>query len=135
MKNIHAYLTFNGNCREAMQFYKSCLGGELALQSINDSPHADKLPVTMRQNILHCTLTNGHIIIMASDMVSDTGLTRGNNMSLMLDCTSEQEITSLYTKLSEGGCPNHPLEHTFWGAMIGDLTDKYGNQWLLHFHK
>ncbi len=133
MKNINAYLTFNGNCREAMHFYRDCLGGELALQAISDSPMAGKLPVTMQQHILHGSLTCGAITLLASDMVGEKGLTKGNNISLMLDCSSEDEIRTLFDKLLQGGRIVHQLEHTFWGGMIGDLTDKFGNQWLLHY--
>lgn len=135
MTQINSYLTFNGNCREAMTFYAGCLGGELNLQTIGESPLADKMPAKMKDCILHSTLTNGTIMIMASDMVGDKGLIKGNSVSLMLNCSSEAEIRDYYSKLSEGGEPTHPLEISFWGALFGDLTDKYGNQWLLHYDK
>ncbi len=51
----------------------------------------------------------------------------------MLQCSSEKEIRYFYKKLSEKGEENHPLEITFWNALFGDLTDQYGNHWLLHF--
>lgn len=135
MTNIYAYLTFNGNCREAMTFYKNCLGGKLVLQTIGESPVAEKLPAKMKKNILHSTLTKDGLVLMASDMVSEQGLVKGNAVSLMLHCASEKEIKTLYKKLSDGGKETHPLENTFWGALFGDLTDKYGNQWLLHYDK
>ena len=135
MKNINSYLTFSGNCREAMNYYKDCLGGELSLQTVGDSPLSEKMPPEMKKCILHSTLTSGPVILMASDMVSEEGLQKGNAVSLMLDCSSEDEIKNLYTKLSDGGKANHPLENTFWGAVFGDLTDKFGNHWLLHFEK
>jgi len=133
MTQINSYLTFNGNCREAMTFYKESLGGELSLQTIGDSPLADKMPPKMKDCILHSTLTNGALQIMASDMVGEKGLIKGTAVSLMLNCSSEEEIRDFYSKLSAGGEATHPLEISFWGALFGDLTDKYGNQWLLHF--
>lgn len=137
MKNIHPYLTFSGNCREAMTFYNECLGGELKLQTIGESPLSDKMPEKMQQCILHAVLTHhGNNLIMASDMVSDEGLVKGNAVSLMLDCSSEAEIKNVFQKLSSnGGKVLHPLENSFWGALFGDLMDKYGNIWLLHFDK
>ena len=135
MTQINSYLTFNGNCREAMTFYKDCLGGELNFQKIGESPLADKMPPQMKDCILHSTLTNGALIIMASDMVGEKGLIKGTAVSLMLNCSSEEEIRDFYAKLSTGGEPTHPLEISFWGALFGDLTDKFGNQWLLHFDK
>ena len=135
MTNLYAYLTFNGNCREAMTFYKTCLGGELVLQTIGKSPMANKLPPKMQSSILHSTLTKNGFVLMGSDMVGERGLIKGNTVSLMLNCASEKEIKAVYKKLSAGGIATHPLEITFWGALFGDLTDKYGNQWLLHFDK
>jgi len=135
MTQINSYLTFNGNCREAMTFYKECLGGELVLQTIGESPMADKMPPQMKKSILHSTLTKGNLVLMGSDMVADNGLIKGNSVSLMLNCSSEDEIKSCYTNLSNGGNATHPLENTFWGALFGDLVDKFGNHWLLHFQK
>ncbi|MDB5284535.1 MAG: hypothetical protein JWO06_3610, partial [Bacteroidota bacterium] len=113
---------------------KECLGGELTLQTIGESPMAGKMPAHMKEFILHSTLTKGLLIIMGSDMVPESGLAIGNSVSLMLNC-SENDITVFYEKLSAGGKKDHPLEHTFWGATFGDLTDKFGNHWLLHFDK
>lgn len=135
MTNIYAYLTFNGNCREAMTFYKRCLGGELVLQPVSDSPLADKLPPKMRKSILHSTLTKNGFVLMGSDMVGEGGLIKGNTVSLMLKCGSEKEIRTVYKKLCDGGKATHPVDHTFWGALFGDLTDKYGNQWLLNYDR
>lgn len=135
MTQINSYLTFGGNCREAMTFYKNCLGGELTLQTIGESPLADQMPPQMQQGILHATLTKGALVLLASDMVAEEGLTRGNAVSLMLNCSSEDEIKAFYNSLSAGGQATHPLENSFWGALFGDLTDKFGNHWLLHFDK
>lgn len=135
MAQIHSYLTFNGNCREAMLFYQKCLGGKLVLQTIGDSPLAKHMPVKMKEFILHSTLTKEELILMGSDMVAETGLIKGNAVSLSVNCRSEKEIRSFYKKLSAGGNADHPLENTFWGALFGDLTDKYGNHWLLNFDK
>jgi PhnB protein len=133
MANINSYLTFNGNCREAMAFYKDCLGGELTLQTVGESPLSAQMPARMKGAILHATLRNQELILMASDMVGDKGLQKGNNISMVLDCKNEQEIRDSYRKLSEGGRQNHPIELTFWGALFGDLTDKFGNNWILSF--
>jgi PhnB protein len=135
MAQINSYLTFNGNCREAMTFYKECLGGELIFQTIGESPLSEKMPKKMKDCILHSTLTNDGLILMGSDMVSEKGLVKGNNVSLSLNCSSEEEIKTCYTKLSKDGSQNHPLEDSFWGALFGDLTDKYCNHWILNFNK
>ena len=135
MTQINSYLTFGGNCREAMNFYTDCLGGELTLQTIGESPLADKMPAQMKDCILHATLTKGNVVLMGSDMVSDKGLLKGNAVSLAINCSSDEEIKIFYEKLSAGGNKDHALEETFWGATFGDLTDKYGNHWLLNYEK
>jgi PhnB protein len=135
MAKIISYLTFNGNCREAMMFYKKCLGGTLTFQTVGESPLSGKMPKRMKDCILHATLKKGSLLLMGSDMVSEEGLRKGNSVSLSLTCSSEDEINNYYTKLSKGGSANHPLEDNFWGATFGDLTDKFGNHWLLCFDK
>lgn len=134
MAQINSYLTFNGNCRQAMQFYRDCLGGELLFQTIGESPLSNKMPPQMKESIVHSTLTNDNLVLMASDMVGEQGLKKGNAVSLMLNCTSENEINEYYKKLSQGGEMTHPLHVSFFGALFGDLVDKFGNQWLLHYH-
>ena len=135
MTQINSYLTFSGNCREAMLFYKECLGGEVNFQTIGESPLADKMPKQMKDCILHSTLTKEALVLQGSDMVPQTGLVKGNTVSLSLDCSSEEEIKNFYAKLSADGKADHPIEDTFWGAMFGDLTDKFGNHWLLNYTK
>jgi PhnB protein len=135
MSQINSYLTFNGNCREAMTFYQECLGGELLFQTVGESPLAKKMPAKMKACILHATLTKGKLVLMGSDMVPESGLVKGNSVSLSINCDSEEEIKKFYKKLSKGGKADHPLEDTFWGALFGNLTDKFGNHWLLNYNK
>jgi PhnB protein len=135
MSQIISYLTFNGNCREAMTFYNECLGGKLNFQTLGESPLSDKMPKKMKEYILHSTLIKDTLILMGSDMVSENGLVKGNSISLSLNCSNEDELTTCYSKLSSGGSQNHPIEKNFWGALFGDLTDKFGNHWILNYQK
>lgn len=132
MTKINSYLTFNGNCREAMTFYKECLGGELMLQTVGESPISEQMPDQMKECILHAMLTSGNIVIMGSDM-SPLKLIKGNAVSLMLNFSSEEETRKIYASLSKGGDSSQPLEVMFWGALFGHLTDKFGNQWMFNF--
>ena len=135
MTQINAYLTFNGKCREAMMFYWACLDGELTFQTIGESPLADKMPPKMKDSILHATLKKDTLVLMGTDCVPQPGLIKGNSVSLSLHCCSEEEIKIFYEKLSGGGASTYPLQDTFWGALFGGLTDKFGNHWLLNFDK
>jgi PhnB protein len=118
-----------------MNFYKECLGGELTIQTVGETPLAEKMPEKMKAYVLHATLTNGNLTLMGSDMVPQDGLIKGNSVSLSLNCDSEEEIRSVYKKLCYGGEATHPLELTFWGATVGGLTDRYGHHWLLHYEQ
>jgi len=134
MAKLNPYLTFS-NCREAMTFYKDCLGGELVFQTVGEMPEmAAKMPPDMKDSILHSTLTSGDLVIMASDL-SKSKMVDGNTVTLAIMCTSEEEINSLFTKLSAGGEITDPLMNAPWGAIFGAITDKYGKHWLFNFDK
>ncbi|WP_316827264.1 VOC family protein [Pedobacter miscanthi] len=135
MASINSYLTFNGNCREAMTFYRDCLGGELTLETIGESVPADKMPAIMKRSIMHAVLAKDELVIMGTDMVEERGLVKGNSISMMLNCNSEEEAQMIYRKLSAGGRASHPLQETFWGALFGNLTDRFGNNWLINYDK
>ncbi len=132
---INAYLTFNGNCKEAMIFYQQCLGGELRFQTIGESPLSGEMPKQMKSCIVHSILTKGDLVLMASDIIGKKGLVKGNAVCLSLHCNSVQQIKNCYGKLSTGGKANHQLNDSFYGALFGDLTDKYGNKWILNYNK
>jgi PhnB protein len=136
MAQIVAYLTFNGNCREAMTFYKECLGGELTIQAVSDTPMASQMPPEEQKKIMHSSLAKGPLTLMASDMMGGpSGVVQGNAITLMLNCGSEQEIQASFAKLSAGGKVGHALKEEFWGSTFGDLTDKFGMRWMLNFDK
>jgi PhnB protein len=125
------YLNFNGQCREAMTFYQQCLGGKLIFQKISESPMAAQMPAGMESNILHSSLSNDHILLMASDIIGQ-GLKAGNAIGLCLQGNSENEIHTFFKNLSTGGQVKMELHRTFWGATYGELTDKYGINWMFN---
>jgi PhnB protein len=134
MTKLNPYLNFNGKCREAMTFYQECLGGELIIQKISESPMAAQLPSEAGNTILHSSLTNDYIVLMGSDMMG-AGLVKGNDVTLCLHCSNEEEITAFFDKLSNGGHVRTPLHQTFWGATYGELTDKFGMNWMLNLQR
>ncbi|MBN8789257.1 MAG: VOC family protein [Terrimonas sp.] len=135
MKAIHAYLTFNGNCRAAMKFYQKCLGGELLLQLAGESPLSDRMPAKMKKLIVHSVLNGKNFCLTGTDMATDDGLQKGNAVALLINCSSERELRIVYKNLSAGGKQTQPARRTHWGALFATLTDKYGNHWLLNYKK
>lgn len=134
MTQINAYLNFNGKTREAMTFYQQCLGGELVLQKISESPMAAQMPSEMGPRILHSSLTKNGMVLMASDMMGQN-VTSGNSISLCMNCSSDEEINSFFTNLSSGGKVVEPLHQSFWGSTFGSLTDKFGVTWIFNHSK
>ncbi|MBO0932284.1 VOC family protein [Fibrella aquatilis] len=131
MTQISAYLHFNGNCREAMTFYQQCLGGELTLLAVGESPMAEHFPAYMSEHIMHADLKLDGAVLMASDLALDEAI--GHAVSMMIECDSEADVHEKFARLAEGGEVLHPLEHTFWGSTFGDLTDQFGFHWYLNF--
>jgi PhnB protein len=132
MAQLNAYLHFNGDCRDAMTFYKDIFGGELALMTVGDSQMASQMPPEAKNNIVHSTLTGDGIMLMGSDMMEPGEAVTGNRVTLCLVCKSADEIKNLYEKLSAGGKVKHPLKEEFFGT-FGDFTDKFGINWMLQF--
>ncbi|HZW55342.1 MAG TPA: VOC family protein [Nitrososphaerales archaeon] len=136
MTQINPYLRFDAKCREAMRFYQECLGGgDLQLTTVGESAMAKQMPAEMQQQIMHANLTKGRLTLLGSDMVGPEGLVRGNSFVLQVECDSEDEIRTLYSKLSSGGKATYPISPSFWGGLYGQLIDKYGNGWMLNYQK
>lgn len=129
MAIIHSYIRFSGNAREAFEFYKSCLGGELSLTTVGQSPMAQFMPDKKGQ-IFHAQLKKGDLVLLGSDMVGEEGLHKGNTQVLTLECTSKEEAAELFKKLSEGGKIGHELAEQAWGT-IGDFQDRFGVDWFV----
>jgi len=135
MTQIYAYLHFDGNCREAMTFYKECIGGELSLQTIEGSPIEAECAEAMKDKILHSSLSKNGLLVMATDCGIPGGVVRGNNIALSVNCSSEEEINTFYNKLSADGVIIDPLKTQFWGAIFGVITDKFGIRWMFNYDK
>jgi len=134
MPQLIPYLSFDGSCREAMTFYQSCLGGELQLQAFADSPMAEQVPAADRHKVLHSMLSSHHLTLFASDrcMGPEASPSATTPVSLCLNCGSDEEIHTLFAKLSEGGTVEQPLADMFWGK-YGALSDRFGMSWLFNY--
>ena len=127
MMTLTPYLSFNGNCSEAMKFYQSCLGGDLDIQTVGDSPSAEQMS-DKKDQVMHSMLKSDGIVLMASDMIMEGEAKPGTNVTLTLSGGSLEDLKKYFEKLSEGGKVRQPLQATFFGT-YGDLVDKYGFAW------
>lgn len=130
---IVSYITFNGNAREALTFYKEALGGDLSFIEVGGSAIEEHLQGMPKDGIVHGQLDLGNLTLMGSDMVGPQGYTKDSNITLMLLCESEALVHEKYAKLAEGGQTVMPPGPAFWGGIYGHLQDKYGVEWGIHW--
>lgn len=139
MATVNIYLTFNGNCREAFDFYKSVFGGEYPyIGTFGEMPPADGQEVKEedRDKIMHVTLPiSQETILMGSDAGCDhaPNLIMGNNFSISVNAESREEAVRLFNSLSADGRITMPMEETFWGAYFGMFADKFGINWMVNY--
>ena len=130
---LNPYLTFGGNCREAFEFYKECLGGELKLTTVEQGGMAEQMPAKKDQ-IMHAELKSGEMTLMGSDMIMDGNVEPGNIVSIAITDGSKEEIEAVMNKIAEGGKIRAPFSETSFGY-YGDLQDKYGFYWMFQSDK
>lgn len=133
MKSLVPYLIFGKNCREAMEFYRDCLGGKLEIMTVGESPVAGQMPGEMRSLVMHASLEGGAFELMASDDLGGEGVSLGTAINLMICAESEAELRSIFAKLAVGGRVNAEPKVEFWGDLYGDLTDRFGIRWMFTF--
>ncbi|MEK7641633.1 MAG: VOC family protein [Patescibacteria group bacterium] len=132
MSTLSPFIRFNdGRCREAMNFYKDCLGGELFFRPVKGSPMEKDMPADKHDLIMHSTLTKDNWILIGSDMMRDTAV-KGDSVGVSLSYENEKDARDAFAKLAEGGEIFMPIEVMFWGDLFGLVTDKYGVEWMLN---
>jgi len=135
--SINPYLTFDGNCEEAFNLYKSVFGGNFPyVGRFKDMPPVDgkAVPAKEGEKIMHMSLPIGDgSVLMGSDSSEAFGHVTviGNNFSISLNAFSEKEADRIYKGLSAGGKATMPMSKTFWGSYFGMLTDKFGIHWMV----
>lgn len=119
---------FNGDCEEAMNFYKNIFGGELDLKRFGEMPMEgnDADP----NKIMHSELKNDEFNFMASD--GGKGTMNTDNFSISLNGSDGDKLRRYFDGLSEGGKVTVPIEKHPWGAEFGMLKDKFGIDWMVN---
>ena len=137
MASVNPYLTFNGNCEEAFDFYKSVFGGNFPyIGRYKDMPSETPIPDSEKEKIMHVSLQiSKETALMGSDSSEAFGKTvqPGDNFSISVNAESEEEAKRIFNGLSAGGTIKMPLEKTFWGALFGMFTDKFGIHWMMNY--
>ena len=127
--HLNPYLSYNGNARQAMEFYQEALGGKLELGTVSDfgspdAPNADK--------VMHARLdTPDGYTLMAWDVPVDVPHHPGNNVAVYLG-GDDDALRGYFAKLSAGGTVTMPLERQAWGDEAGALVDRFGITWMVN---
>lgn len=130
--NLSPFLLFDGNCAEAMAFYQACLGGELTITRVGDTPMKDQFPPERHSQVAYAHLTSGSLEFSATDWQH---LTRrpnpGNTVAMYLSRGTYAELREVFDKLSEGADPDllDDLRDLPFGT-YGHLADKYRVHWF-----
>lgn len=136
MPAINPYLNFDGNTREAMEYYHSIFGGEAPhFMTFGDSDPEGKVSADEKDRIMHTSIKIGENTLMASDTSPSYGnkLQMGNNVYISVNADSREDADKYFNQLSQGGEIEMPMEDMFWGDYFGSTKDKFGVMWMISY--
>ena len=130
---VQAYVTFNGRCEEALEFYKKTMGAEVTgLMRWKESPDAAmKPPPGFEEKVMNASFRIGDTALMADDSPGDTPA-EFKGVTLVIETSDDAEARRVFTALAEGGKVTMALMKTFWTSSFGMLTDKFGVPWMVN---
>jgi PhnB protein len=135
MTKLMPYLLFDGTCKEAMEFYQSCLGGELTLTKVKDTPAKDQMSAAQQEKVLNAHLSASQMEISASDWLAPNETpVRGNTVCLFLSGGTLQDLKTVFDKLAQGAHVTSPLKEVFFGV-YGALNDMFGVRWVFQTNR
>ena len=132
MMILTPFLLFNGNCAEAMTFYKSCLGGELTITKVSDTPMKDQMPPEHHSKVTFANLKSGALEFSATDWLHPARTPRqGSTVALYISGGTYDELRAIFDKLAAGAEREllDDLRDMPFGV-YGHLADKYGVHWF-----
>jgi PhnB protein len=135
MPKIDAYLSFNGDCAEAMRFYERVLKGNLkALLKNSETPAAEHVPAGNEDRIMHAYLElDGGGSLMAGDAMAAEKYEGIKGVSIAISYEDTAEAKRVFDELAEGArVVTMPWGPTFWAEAFGMLTDRYGTPWIVN---
>ena len=126
---LNPYINFNGNCREAVDFYADVFKTEKPVIMTYGDAHNGELREDVKDLVMHTYLNIHGLTIMFSDFSPEMDFVMGNNVSLTIVSKDMDEIRYLYERFKEGGRIDMELQETFWSKLYGSVIDKFGVIW------
>ena len=131
---LNPYLNFNGQCKEAFEFYAQCLGGKITrMLTYADTPMKDHVPAGTAVKIVHARLVVGEEVLMGSDAMEKYETPQGFSVTINVEDTAEAE--RVFAALAEGGNMGMPIQETFWAKRFGIVVDRFGTPWMVNCEK
>ncbi len=133
MLRCSPFLLFDGNCAEAMTFYHDCLGGELTLTKLGDTPMKDMLPPEKHGRIINAYLKSGEIEISATDWMASPQYEpkQGDTVAIFVLGEGYNELKAVFDKLSKDAQEDRFQSlHDMPFGTYGQFSDKYGVHWI-----
>lgn len=133
---ITTYLFFNGDCQNAVNYYREHLQAELhSLMFLSDHPATDdapELPENANELVMHAEFSIGQQTFFASDWCTQGSAAQTENSHMLALTLQEQsDVERIFSALSEGGKVIMPLSETFWSPLFGQVVDRFGIGWML----
>lgn len=128
---LEPYLFFEGNCEDALNFYREVFGGEIAsLNRYAGSPMEKEIPPDFGSKVMHASFIAGSVKFMAAD--TPPGMHAGpGRVSLSVASNEGASAERVFNRLSEGGDVRMPWSDVFWGGKFGMVTDRFGVPWMV----
>lgn len=128
--SLNPYLIFDGNAREAVQFYEKALGGEVVgIMTFGDMPENPDYPLSddMKKRVMHAQLKIGNVDLMFSDTFPSMPYVQGNSIQIAIHPKDEAKAREVFAALeADGGEALMPLQKTDWSPLYGQVKDKFG---------
>ena len=129
---INCYLAFDGQCKEAFEFYQKVLGGEIVMMlSVGETPMGEQATEEQRAKIMHARLNIGDNVLMGGDTPMPH-FSKPQGFSVSIGLNDYAEGQRIFDALSENATVMMPFEKTFWASGFGMLIDKYGTPWMVN---
>ena len=129
--NVQPYLSFEGRCDEAIDFYKKAIGAKVEMMMrFKEAPDQSMISPGNADKVMHAALRAGDAMLLMSDGRC-TGSTNFHGIALALTVPTEADAERVFGGLSDGGKVNMPLQKTFFAPRFGMLADKFGVGWMV----
>ncbi len=125
---LNPYVTFAGNARQAMEFYRSVFGGDLTISTFGEYGMEGE----GADGVMHATFkTPAGFTLMASDLPPGQSSRAGDNISISISGDDAEMLRGYWVQLSEQGAVEVPLERQMWGDEFGACKDRFGIPWMV----